>query len=269
MDQVSLGDAVLAGVVGAPPGELRRLSGCAEQRAPGRRGETAVLEQRRNLAIEIADDGLADVSAAVLVVQPAERRCHLANRVNVGLLDGAVTVACKGSAIAGREPPQRRKGVAGRAECGGPQDIATLHVTSPELDYVGHSVPPGGRGRKINVSVTAGRCNGGFGDDPHRLAGVREGTPATRSDHISSAHQRSATARVGGINRPSDTMAGMRWRILLALVVLVPVGAACTLGEIFDGCGSHGTEDVTSAGRAASVEDLAERAGRAHGYEHH
>jgi len=42
-------------------------------------------------------------------------------------------------------------------------------------------------------------------------------------------------------------MAGMRWRILLALVVLVPVGAACTLGEIFDGCGSHGTEDVTSA----------------------
>ncbi len=33
------------------------------------------------------------------------------------MLDGAVTVACKGSAIAGREPPQRRKGVAGRAEC--------------------------------------------------------------------------------------------------------------------------------------------------------
>jgi hypothetical protein len=34
---------------------------------------------------------------------------------------------------------------------------------------------------------------------------------------------------------------------LAALLLLAPMAMACTMGEIFDGCGSHGTEDLTQA----------------------
>lgn len=110
LDEVALGEAVRADVVGGPAGQPGQIGRGAEQAAPGLL-PVGAAQHRLDLVLQVADEGLAGVAAAVGVVEGAEQLADRAQRGDVAAGDplagaplGVPALARDGGAALGGQP---------------------------------------------------------------------------------------------------------------------------------------------------------------------